>query len=321
MPCLIKYPLALRSILSEWKIKRIATLLPVVLGVLCLTFALLHLVPGDPVDVMLGESASAADRAALKVQLGLDQPMLVQFGHYVSRLVTGDFGSSIHTHTPISQLLWQAYPSTLGLAVAALLIGVLVGIPLGIWSALKAGHWQDVMITMLSIRLAAMPAFWLGPVLMLVFAVWLGWLPVSGMTSAASIILPALTLGLGLSAILTRMTRTSLLEVMHEDYIRTARAKGLSERQVILKHALRAALLPLVTIVGLQMGSLLAGAVITETIFGWQGIGRLLVESIEKRDYPVTQACVLVVALSYVCIHQLTELAYRWLDPRTRGRA
>jgi ABC-type dipeptide/oligopeptide/nickel transport system permease component len=300
-------------------IKRLTSLLPVIIGVLCLTFALLHMVPGDPVDVMLGESASPADRELLKVQLGLDQPLYMQFGQYVSNILKGDFGVSIHTQTPITQLLAQAYPATLILAFTALSIGLLIGIPLGIWSALKAGHWQDVMVTMVSIRLAAMPAFWLGPVLMLVFAVWLGLLPVSGMGSPASIILPAVTLGLGLSAILTRMTRTSLLEVLNEDYIRTARAKGLSERQVLLKHALRAALLPLVTIVGLQMGSLLAGAVITETIFSWNGIGRLLVDSIEKRDYPVTQASVLVIALSYVLINQATDLAYRWLDPRTRG--
>lgn len=302
-------------------IKRVLTLLPVVLGVLCLTFMLMHLVPGDPVDVMLGESASAADREALKQQLGLDLPLWQQLFHYTAHLLQGDFGVSIHTHTAIAALLQQSYPATLLLALAALAIGLTVGVPLGVWSALKAGHWQDVMITLFSIRVAAMPAFWLGPLLMLVFAVWLGWLPVSGMDSAASLVLPALTLGLGLSAILTRMTRTSLLEVLHEDYIRTARAKGLSEQQVILKHALRAALLPLVTIVGLQMGSLMAGAVITETIFGWNGIGRLLVESIEKRDYPVTQACVLVIALSYVLINQATDLAYRWLDPRTRGRA
>lgn len=300
-------------------IKRIITLLPVIAGVLCLTFALLHMVPGDPVDVMLGESASPADRDMLKAQLGLDQPLYLQFGQYVLNLLQGDFGVSIHTQTPITDLLAQAYPATLILAVTALSIGLLIGIPLGIWSALKAGHWQDVMVTMVSIRLAAMPAFWLGPVLMLVFAVWLGWLPVSGMDSPAAIILPAVTLGLGLSAILTRMTRTSLLEVLHEDYIRTARAKGLDERQILLKHALRAALLPMVTIVGLQIGSLLAGAVITETIFSWNGIGRLLVDSIEKRDYPVTQACVLVIALSYVLINQATDLVYRWLDPRTRG--
>ncbi|MFD0929715.1 nickel ABC transporter permease [Methylophilus glucosoxydans] len=302
-------------------IKRLLTLLPVVLGVLCLTFLLLHLVPGDPVDVMLGESASAADREALKAELGLNQPMWQQFLQYTAHLLHGDFGVSIHKHTDISTLLLQTYPATMLLAVSALCIGISIGVPLGVWSALKAGHWQDVMITLFSIRVAAMPAFWLGPLLMLVFAVWLGWLPVSGMESAASVVLPALTLGLGLSAILTRMTRTSLLEVLHEDYIRTARAKGLSEQQVILKHALRAALLPLVTIVGLQMGSLLAGAVITETIFGWNGVGRLLVDSIEKRDYPVTQACVLVIALSYVLINQGTDLAYRWLDPRTRGQA
>ncbi|MDT7850359.1 ABC transporter permease [Methylophilus sp. VKM B-3414] len=302
-------------------IKRLLTLLPVVLGVLCLTFLLLHLVPGDPVDVMLGESASVADREALKAELGLNQPMWQQFLQYTAHLLHGDFGVSIHTHTDISTLLLQTYPATMLLAVSALCIGISIGVPLGVWSALKAGHWQDVMITLFSIRVAAMPAFWLGPLLMLVFAVWLGWLPVSGMESAASVVLPALTLGLGLSAILTRMTRTSLLEVLHEDYIRTARAKGLSEQQVILKHALRAALLPLVTIVGLQMGSLLAGAVITETIFGWNGVGRLLVDSIEKRDYPVTQACVLVIALSYVLINQGTDLAYRWLDPRTRGQA
>jgi peptide/nickel transport system permease protein len=197
-------------------------------------------------------------------------------------------------------------------------IGLSIGIPLGIYAALKADKWQDLVVTIVSVRLSAMPAFWLGPILMLVFAVWLGWLPVSGMESNASIILPAMTLGFGLSAILTRMTRTSLLEVLNDDYIRTARAKGLHEPVVILRHAMRAALLPIITIVGLQMGSLLAGAVITETIFSWDGIGRLLVESIEKRDYPVTQACVLVVALSYVLVNLATDTVYRMADPRVK---
>lgn len=199
-----------------------------------------------------------------------------------------------------------------------MLIGLSIGVPLGIYAALKAGQWQDLVVTLVSVRLSAMPAFWLGPILMLVFAVYFGWFPVSGMESNTSIILPALTLGLGLSAILTRMTRTSLLEVLNDDYIRTARAKGLSESTVILRHALRAALLPIITIVGLQMGSLLAGTVITETIFSWDGIGRLLVESIEKRDYPVTQACVLVVALSYVLVNQVTDFVYRLADPRVK---
>lgn len=298
--------------------QRLVSLLTVIFGVLLLTFLLIHLVPGDPVDVMLGESANIADRAALREDLGLNQPLIQQFGHYLAKLIQGDWGRSIHTHTPIMELIKARYPATLKLALLSLCIGIVIGVPLGVFAALRAGHWQDLVVTIVSVRLSAMPAFWLGPVLMLIFAVWLGWLPVSGMDSSASIILPAITLGFGLSAILTRMTRTSLLEVLNDDYIRTARAKGLSEQTVILRHALRAALLPIITIVGLQMGSLLAGTVITETIFSWDGIGRLLVESIEKRDYPVTQACVLIVALSYVLVNLFTDILYRLADPRVR---
>lgn len=300
-------------------ISRFANLATVIFGVLLLTFLLIHLVPGDPVEVMLGESASTADRETLRADLGLNQPLISQFGSYLGKLAQGDLGSSIHTKTPIIELIKSRYPATLKLAVLSLIIGLLIGIPLGIYAALKANHWQDFVVTIVSVRLSAMPAFWLGPMLMLVFAVWLGWLPVSGMESNTSIILPAITLGFGLSAILTRMTRTSLLEVLNEDFIRTARAKGLSESTVIVRHALRAALLPIITIVGLQMGSLLAGTVITETIFSWDGIGRLLVESIEKRDYPVTQACVLVVALSYVLVNLFTDMIYRFADPRVRA--
>ncbi|MGB4811424.1 MAG: nickel ABC transporter permease [Methylophilaceae bacterium] len=299
--------------------KKFLNLATVVFGVLLLTFLLIHLVPGDPVEVMLGESASTADREALRTELGLNQPLAVQFGTYLNKLTHGDFGQSIHTKTPIIEVLKARYPATVKLAVLSLLIGLVIGVPMGIYAALKANHWQDIMVTLISVRFSAMPAFWLGPMLMLIFAVWLGWLPVSGMESSTSIILPALTLGFGLSAILTRMTRTSLLEVLNDDYIRTARAKGLSERAVILHHALRAALLPIITIVGLQMGSLLAGTVITETIFSWDGIGRLLVESIEKRDYPVTQACVLVVALSYVLVNLFTDVLYQLADPRVRA--
>ncbi|MDP1596370.1 MAG: ABC transporter permease [Methylotenera sp.] len=300
-------------------LRRFVNFITVIFGVLLLTFLLIHLVPGDPVEVMLGESASSADRAALRADLGLNQPLIQQFGSYLSKLAHGDFGQSIHTKTPIIDLLKTRYPATVKLALLSLIIGLVVGVPLGIYAALKANHWQDFIVTIVSVRLSAMPAFWLGPMLMLIFAVWLGWLPVSGMDSNTSIILPAVTLGFGLSAILTRMTRTSLLEVLNDDYIRTARAKGLSEKTVILRHALRAALLPIITIVGLQMGSLLAGTVITETIFSWDGIGRLLVESIEKRDYPVTQACVLVVALSYVVVNLCTDILYRLADPRVRS--
>lgn len=299
-------------------VRRFFQLFTVIFGVLVLTFLLIHLVPGDPVEVMLGESASLADRAALRAQLGLNQPLLSQFGHYVNQLAHGDLGQSIQTKMPIVDLFKTRYPASIQLALLAMVIGLLIGVPLGIYAALKAGQWQDLVVTLISVRLAAMPVFWLGPILMLVFAVWLSWLPVSGMGEPAAIMLPALTLGLGLSAILTRMTRTSLLEVLNEDFIRTARAKGLSERTVVMRHALRAALLPIVTIVGLQMGSLLAGTVITETIFSWDGVGRLLVDSIEKRDYPVTQACVLAVALSYVLINFATDMVYRFVDPRMR---
>jgi peptide/nickel transport system permease protein len=300
-------------------IKRLLSLLIVIFGVLLLTFLLIHLVPGDPVEVMLGESASTADRVQLRTDLGLDQPLIQQFGTYLAKLSQGDLGKSIHTKMPIIDMVKTRYPATVKLALLSLLIGIALGVPMGIYAALKANRWQDIVVTLVSVRLSAMPAFWLGPMLMLIFAVWLGWLPVSGMESGASIILPALTLGFGLSAILTRMTRTSLLEVLNDDYIRTARAKGLSEQTVILRHALRAALLPIITIVGLQMGSLLAGTVITETIFSWDGIGRLLVESIEKRDYPVTQACVLMVALSYVLVNLVTDMLYRFADPRIRA--
>jgi len=298
--------------------KRISSFCTVIFGVLLLTFLLIHLVPGDPVEVMLGESASTADRVQLREDLGLNQPLIRQFGNYLSKLSVADFGQSIHTKAPIIELIKSRYPATLRLAFLSLIIGLSIGIPLGIYAALKAGKWQDLIVTLISVRLSAMPAFWLGPMLMLIFAVWLGWLPVSGMESNTSIVLPALTLGFGLSAILTRMTRTSLLEVLNDDYIRTARAKGLTEPNVIIRHALRAALLPIITIVGLQMGSLLAGTVITETIFSWDGIGRLLVESIEKRDYPVTQACVLVVALSYVLVNLFTDILYRFADPRVK---
>ena len=299
-------------------LRHFLSFITVIFGVLLLTFLLIHLVPGDPVEVMLGESASVADRDQLRAELGLNQPLIQQFGRYLNKLSHGDFGHSIHTKQPIIDMLKTRYPATLKLAILSLLIGLSIGIPLGIYSALKANHWQDFVVTIVSVRLSAMPAFWLGPMLMLVFAVWLGWLPVSGMDSNTSIILPAITLGFGLSAILTRMTRTSLLEVLNDDYIRTARAKGLSERTVVVRHALRAALLPIITIVGLQMGSLLAGTVITETVFSWDGIGRLLVESIEKRDYPVTQACVLVVALSYVMVNLATDVLYRFADPRVK---
>jgi peptide/nickel transport system permease protein len=236
----------------------------------------------------------------------------------VAKVAQGNLGVSIHSKKPIVDLLAERLPATIKLAALALMIAISIGVPLGIVAALKVDRWADNLATVLSLTVSAMPHFWLGPLLMMVFALWLGLLPVSGMDANTSIILPALTLGFGLAAILTRMTRASMLEVLHEDFIRTARAKGLPEKIVILKHALRAALLPIVTVLGLQLGSLLAGTVITETVFAWDGIGRLLVESIEKRDYPVTQACVLVIALTYVFVNLLTDIIYTRIDPRVR---
>ncbi|MDH4456801.1 MAG: ABC transporter permease [Candidatus Methylopumilus sp.] len=298
--------------------KRLLGIVPVVFGVVLLTFLLVHAVPGDPVEVMIGESASSADRMQLRADLGLDQPIYMQFWDYLNKLAHGDLGVSIHSKKPIVDLLAERLPATAKLALLALSFAILIGLPLGIIAALKVNQWPDKLANLFSLSISAMPHFWMGPMLMMVFALWLGLLPVSGMESDAAIVLPALTLGFGLAAILTRMTRASMLEVLHEDFIRTARAKGLTERAVILRHALRAALLPIVTVLGLQLGSLLAGTVITETIFSWDGIGRLLVESIEKRDYPVTQACVLVVALLYVTVNLATDIIYTKIDPRVR---
>jgi peptide/nickel transport system permease protein len=299
-------------------IKRFFSIFPVIFGVLLLTFLLVHLVPGDPVEVMLGESANAADRTQLSADLGLDQSLVVQFGRYLNKLVHGDLGVSIHSKKPIADLLAERLPATAKLALLALSFAIFIGLPLGIFAALNVKKWPDKLANLLSLTISAMPHFWMGPMLMMVFALWLGLLPVSGMETISSIILPAMTLGFGLAAILTRMTRASMLEMLHEDFIRTARAKGLNESTVILRHALSAALLPIVTVLGLQLGSLLAGAVITETVFAWDGVGRLLVESIEKRDYPVTQACVMVVALTYVLVNFVTDLVYTKIDPRVR---
>jgi len=299
-------------------IKRFMGIVPVLFGVVLLTFLLVHSVPGDPVEVMLGESASSADRMQLRADLGLDQPIYVQFGVYINKLAHGDLGVSIHSKKPIVDLLAERLPATAKLALLALSFAIFIGLPLGVVAALKVNQWPDKLANFISLSISAMPHFWMGPMLMMVFALWLGLLPVSGMERGFAIILPALTLGFGLAAILTRMTRASMLEVLHEDFVRTARAKGLAERSVILRHVLRAALLPIVTVLGLQLGSLLAGTVITETIFSWDGIGRLLVESIEKRDYPVTQACVLVVALVYVMVNLATDIIYIKIDPRVR---
>ncbi|WP_028486535.1 nickel ABC transporter permease [Thiomicrorhabdus chilensis] len=285
-----------------------------------LVFFLIHLVPGDPVAVMLGDWANTADENALRAQLGLDQPILMQYLHYLQGLVQLDLGQSLFFQQDVSSLIAERFPMTLQLALMALAIAVLIAFPLGIWAALRAGLWPDHLSMSVSLLGVSIPNFWLGPMLILFFSLFLGWFPVSGADQDYSWVLPAITLGTALAAILARMLRASLLEVMHEDYIRTAKAKGLSGRLVYGRHALMNALLPVVTILGLQLGTLLGGAVITEVVFDWPGLGQLLVESIQRRDYPVVQACILVISVAYITVNGLTELVYAWLDPRIRIR-
>lgn len=297
---------------------RLAAAAVVMLGVCTLVFLLLHLVPGDPVDAMLGESAQPADRTALRAALGLDRPLAAQYLDYLAGLARLDLGESIRDQRPVAAVLAERLPATLQLAVAALGVGVVIALPLGLTAARHRGRALDGGAMAFSLLGVSLPNFWLGPLLILVFSLWLGWTPVSGNEGPASLILPALTLGTGLAAVLARMVRASVLEVLGEDYIRTARAKGLSEGAVLRRHALRNAWLPILTILGLQLGGLLGGAVITETVFAWPGLGSLLIEAIQGRDYPVVQGCVLLISLLYVLVNMLTDLAYVWADPRVR---
>jgi ABC-type dipeptide/oligopeptide/nickel transport system permease component len=298
---------------------RIGTAALVVLGVCTLVFLLVHLVPGDPVEAMLAEGARPADRAALAAALGLDRPLGEQYLDYLARLARLDLGQSFAYQRPVAGLLAERLPATLSLAAAALVLALLLAVPLGVLAACRRGRALDGTAMVFSLLSSSIPNFWLGPLLILVFSLWLGWTPVSGREGAASLVLPAVTLGTSLAAILARMVRSSVLEVLGEDYIRTARAKGLSPAAVLWGHALRNAWLPVLTLVGLQLGGLLGGAVITESVFAWPGLGSLLVEAIQGRDYPVLQGCVLLVSLAYVLVNAATDLAYAWADPRIRG--
>ncbi|RMH03162.1 MAG: ABC transporter permease [Nitrospirae bacterium] len=267
---------------------------------------------------MLGEYARPADKEALRRALGLHQPLPRQLAQYLERVLHGDFGTSIYSGRPIGQLLWERIPATAELGCAALGLALLLAFPLGILAAVYRNSLVDVAAMSFSLLGVSIPNFWLGPMVILVGAVWLGWFPVSGREGLLSLVLPAVTLGTALAAILARMIRSSLLDVLSEDFIRTARAKGAAEWMVILRHGVRNALLPVTTLVGLQLGSLLGGAVITETVFAWPGIGSLVVEAIQRRDYPVVQAAVLVIALAYVLVNLVTDVLYAWIDPRVR---
>ncbi len=297
---------------------RLLLTLPTLWLVLTMVFLLIHIVPGDPVEQMLGEGAAPGQVAQLRHTLGLDQPLLVQYGRYLGQILRADLGQSFKFQEPVRRVIFERYPATLQLAFLALLVCASIAIPAGVLAAHRRGSPADHAVSVFSLLGLAVPNFALGPLLIVLFSIQLGWLPVSGRGGPLNYILPAATLGAALAAILTRMVRSAMLEELSSDYVRTARAKGLSTIAVLVHHALRNALIPIITILGLQFGTLLAGAIVTETIFSWPGIGRLTVQAISSRDYPLLQGCILVIALSYVLVNLLTDVFYALIDPRVR---
>lgn len=299
-------------------LRRLALTIPVLFGVATLVFSLLHLVPGDPAQSMLGEAAAPADIAELRSKLGLDEPLPAQYASFMLGAVRLDLGTSFRNNNSVTAEIGSRLRNTLILAMAAMAVALTLAVPLGILAASYRGRLIDHGAMTFALIGISMPNFWLGPLLAILFAVKLGWLPVSGTGSLAHLVLPAATLGAALAAILARMTRASLLEELRELYVLAARARGLSRTRVLLRHAFRNSLIPIVTIVGLQFGAVLTGTIITETIFAWPGIGRLLIQSISFRDYPMVQGCILFISVVYVGMNLLTDLAYGWLDPRIR---
>lgn len=297
---------------------RLLQAIPTLLGVVTLVFFLLHLVPGDPVDALLGETALAADREAMRQALHLDEPLQQQYVHYIQGLLSGNWGTSIVDHRDVWTKMMERVPATAELAAVSLVLAVCLALPLGYWAARYAGKAQDTLAMSFSLLGVSIPNFWLGPMLMLLFSIELAWLPVSGMEQAGSIILPACTLGTALAAMLSRMARSSWLEAMSMDAIRTARAFGVSERSIWWRHAARVAAVPVMTMFALQLGAVLGGAVITETVFDWPGLGMLTIEAIQRRDYPLVQGCVLLIALFYVLANVLADVLGLLLDARQR---
>ena len=308
--------------------RRLLLLVPVLAGVSVVIFMVLHLSPGDPVEIMLGSQATQEDRARLRAELGLDQPLHVQYGRWLGHVARGDLGRSLWMKRPVLDEVLGRFKATLVLTGTALLLSSLTGVALGVASATRPDSVLDRLSAVASLFGASMPTFWLGIVLMVIFALWLGWLPASGMYAAygggdlrdllAHLVLPAVTLAAASVTIIARLTRATMLETLGQDYIRTARAKGVVERAVVLRHGLKNALIPIVTVVGVQAGYLLGGAVLTETVFAWPGVGTLMVQGILARDFPLVQGCVLVVALSFVLVNLAVDLLYAWLDPRIR---
>jgi peptide/nickel transport system permease protein len=302
----------------RYLVRRLLLTIPVLLGVATLVFSLIHLVPGDPAQSMLGDSAPAEDVARLRQTLGLDRPLVQQYKSFLGGVVKGDLGTSFRYGTPVTREIGSRLLRTMQLALAAMAVAIVIAIPLGIIAAVRKGTAVDQAAMTLSLIGISMPNFWLGPLLAIVFAVRLGWLPVSGTGSVAHLVLPAVTLGAALAAILARMTRASVLEELRELYVLAARARGLSRARAVIRHAFRNSLIPIVTIIGLQFGAVLTGTIITETIFAWPGVGRLLIQAINFRDYPLVQGCILFISFTYVTMNLLTDVAYGLLDPRIR---
>ncbi|HEX9819874.1 MAG TPA: ABC transporter permease [Methylomirabilota bacterium] len=314
--------------MKRYVARRLLLLVPVLAGVSVIVFMVLHLSPGDPVEIMLGTQATEEDRTRLRADLGLDQPLHVQYVRWLGHVVRGDLGRSLFMRRPVLGEVLGRLQATLILTGTALLLSTTLGIALGVASATRPNSLLDRVSAMASLFGASMPSFWLGIVLMVVFALWLGWLPASGMYAPygggdlrdllAHLALPAVTLAAASVTIIARLTRATMLETLGQDYIRTARAKGVVERRVVLRHGLKNAMIPIITVIGVQAGYLLGGAVLTETVFAWPGVGTLMVQGILARDFPLVQGCVLVVALSFVLVNLAVDLLYAWVDPRIR---
>jgi len=304
--------------MRRYALSRIAQTVPVVFGVVTIVFLLLHLLPGDPVEIMLGESAVAAQREELRRELRLDRPIAAQYLEFLGGLSKGDLGVSFRSREPVAREILSRFPATLLLAVASLFVALLIAVPLGVMSAMRQHSVVDHLSSLLAMLGLSMPNFWLGPLLILVFSIHLGLFPVAGFGTIRHLVLPALTMGMGMAAILMRMLRSSLLEEIRQEYVKAASSKGLSRRTAVLRHALRNSLIPVLTVLGLQFGALLAGSIITETIFSWPGIGRLTIQAIDARDYPLVQGCIMFIALCTVAVNLATDLLYFRLDPRIR---
>jgi peptide/nickel transport system permease protein len=305
--------------MTRYLVARLVSFVPVVVGVSLLVFLMLHIVPGDPVSVLVGDApVSAAELERLREQYGLNDPLYVQYGRFIGNALRGDFGRSLRTKRPVSEEIAEQFPQTIELAAAAMVFAIALGVLLGVVAATHQYSWIDALCSVLALLSVSMPSFWLGLMLIFIFALGLGWFPATGQGGLERLVLPAITLGWYAAAIIARLVRSSMLEVLRQEYVITARAKGLRESLVVYRHALRNALIPNVTIVGLQFGTLLGGAVIVETVFARQGLGRLIVGGILQKDFPIVQGAVLVTALVYVLANFLVDIAYATLDPRIR---